>query len=108
MRSAGTNPASNIDDRIISIMNEDGIDLSRAQPRLVTSAELTSAERVISMGCDVGNLTRVDENWEIADIDVLSIEELRVTRDTIKRLVFGLAGAINRRELGLPAEAVLV
>ena len=51
--SAGTIAADVPDPGVVSIMAEDGIDISHARPKLLTSAVANRADRIITMGCDV-------------------------------------------------------
>ena len=106
VRSAGTEPATHVAKNVVTVMLEEGVDLSRATPRAINAEELRHIDRVVSMGCDVGNVPRVDEDWALDDVDDLSLDELRVVRDKIKRLTLGLAGSIRRNEFGLSGELV--
>lgn len=95
--SAGTRPASSVGPLAIEVMKEVGIDISRAKPKLLIIEMLESADRVITMGCAVGDVcpgaTVETEDWGIEDPTGKSIEKFRkirdVIRDKVEKLVEG-------------------
>ena len=52
--NAGTEPDEFIPAKVIDLLAKDGMDVSTWQPSLVTQADLERADRVISLGCDLG------------------------------------------------------
>ena len=50
--SAGTEAADAPNAGVVAAMAEDGIDISRARPKLIDRELAQSADRVITMGCD--------------------------------------------------------
>jgi len=93
-RSAGTKPAERLDDNVIEIMWEAGIEISRQRPKLLTPKLLDWADRVITMGCGVeevcpANLA-VSEDWDIADPIDKPVEEVRRIRDEVRARVTDL------------------
>lgn len=75
-------------------MAELGMDLSTKQPALLTQDMLDSAERVITMGCNVedacpANMV-VTEDWGLEDPKDKPIEKVREIRIEVKRRVEAL------------------
>jgi len=90
-KSAGTRPARRLDDNVIEIMWEAGIEISRQRPKLLTPKLLNWADRVITMGCGVEEVcpaTFVEaEDWAIEDPEDKPVEKLREIRDETKSRV---------------------
>ena len=66
--SAGTEPDEKVSPAVTAMLLAEGTDVSGHEPRLVTTAELHSAARVISMGCAAADLDITPErvtNWDI-------------------------------------------
>lgn len=91
--SGGTEPATEMNAMVISVMKEVGIDLvaDAHHPKLANLDELGEGDRVISMGCGV-NLAcpaRLGplEDWGLDDPKGQPIERVRQIRDDIKRKV---------------------
>ena len=51
VRSAGTQPADQINPVVIDAMNEIGIDLAGAEPRLLDRDTVRTSDVVVTMGC---------------------------------------------------------
>lgn len=88
--SAGTEPASKVHPEVLEVMNEIGIDLSNANPTLLTQELASHAQLLITMGCGekcpyVPGLQIKD--WLLEDPKGKSMEQVRTTRDKIKKLV---------------------
>jgi arsenate reductase (thioredoxin) len=83
--SAGTSPDAAPSPAVVAMLREEGIDVAGYRPRRVTAEDLTSAHRVISLGCDpddlAGGNTRV-ERWD--DVPPAS-QDLDASRIAIKR-----------------------
>ncbi len=65
--SAGIDPDLEIPGHVIKGLLEDGIDVRGRVPRQLTREDLTKAWRVISFGCDVGDMAPPGltvERWE--------------------------------------------
>ena len=54
--SAGTDPDPGVSPNVAAALLAEGIDVRAHRPRRVTAEELTRASRVISLGCDLGDL----------------------------------------------------
>jgi arsenate reductase len=93
--SAGTRPASHVDQTVVKAMREIGIDISSKRAKPLTSEMLDSADKIITMGCDVKRECPASfvptEDWQLEDPEGKPIEEVRKIRDEIeikvKRLI---------------------
>jgi arsenate reductase (thioredoxin) len=91
--AAGTQPAQRVHPEVVEVMREVGIDLSSAQPQLLTEDLARTATMLITMGCGescpvVPGLARDD--WELSDPKGQSLERVREVRDEIKGRVSAL------------------
>jgi arsenate reductase len=90
VRSAGSAPADEINPAVRAVMDEIGIDLSKAFPKKLTTDAVEAADVVITMGC--GDICPVFPgkrylDWELPDPAGKSIEAVRPIRDEIDRRV---------------------
>ena len=89
--SAGTQPASHIDQTVVNAMKEIGIDISSKRAKALTSEMIDSADRVITMGCGVEGVCPATfaptEDWQLEDPEGKSIEKVREIRDVIEAKV---------------------
>ena len=88
--AAGTRPGPHVHPEVRGAMQEVGIDLSSARPRLLTAELARDATIMITMGCGdecpyVPGVERDD--WALPDPKGRSTEEVRAIRDDIRRLV---------------------
>ncbi len=94
--SAGTEPADRVHPEVGAVMAELGIDLSTARPRLLTSEDVETADRVVTMGCEVDAgvcpaiFIKNVEDWGLPDPKGRSTDEVRAIRDEIRRRVEAL------------------
>jgi arsenate reductase len=91
--SAGTEPGERLHPEVQAVMQEIGIDLSRAKPQKLTEEMAKDAQLLITMGCGdkcpyVPGL-RIDD-WPIPDPKGLPLVEVRAIRDEVKSRVQGL------------------
>ena len=94
--SAGTAPGQRVHPEVVAAMREVGIDLSRAQPRLLTDELAAGAHLLVTMGCGeacpvVPGLRR--EDWPLPDPKAQPMEAVRVIRDGIRERVQRLVEA---------------
>lgn len=94
--AAGTDPAPRVHPEVVTTMREVGIDLSGAQPRLLTEALAAEAHLLITMGCGescpiVPGLRRDD--WHLNDPKGRPPAEVRAIRDEIRDRVATLVAA---------------
>ena len=94
--SAGTEPDDRPSPAVVAALREDGIDVSGHRPRLVRREDLAAARRVISRGCDLGDLVppavRV-EHWD--DVPPAS-RDLGAAQEAIRRHLAALVAEIER------------
>ena len=88
--SAGTNPAKHVHPEVLNVMKEVGIDLSNAQPTLLTENLTRGANLLITMGCGE-NCPYVPglkvQDWPLTDPKGKDLASVRVIRDEIQRRV---------------------
>ncbi len=93
--SAGTEPGPRIHPEVLEAMREVGLDLSSAQPRLLTEELARDASLLVTMGCRercpyVPGLRRDD--WPLRDPKGLPMQDVRIIRDEVKHRVVELIG----------------
>jgi arsenate reductase len=65
--SAGTDPDPGVSPGVAGALLAEGIDVRAHRPRRVTAEDLARASRVVSLGCDLGDLVPpglVSEQWD--------------------------------------------
>ena len=85
--SAGTEPGSRVHPEVLEAMKEVGIDLSNAQPTLLTHELAAGSELLVTMGCGekcpvVPGLRRDD--WPLEDPKGKSMDVVRRIRDEVR------------------------
>ena len=83
--SAGTSPDAAPSPAVVAMLRDEGIDVAGHRPRRLTAEDLTSAHRVISLGCDLDDLTEGNvpvDRWD--DVPPAS-RDLAASRAAIKR-----------------------
>jgi arsenate reductase (thioredoxin) len=88
--SAGTQPGTRVHPEVVDVMNEIGIDLANAQPRLLDQALAEGAALLVTMGCGdacpfVPGLQVLD--WALEDPKGKPLERVREIRDDIRNRV---------------------
>ena len=91
--SAGTAPGDRVYPEVVTVMNEDGIDLSVARPQKLTAELAAQAQLLITMGCGdecpyVPGIRRDD--WPLQDPKGQPIERIRAIRDAVRARVEAL------------------
>jgi arsenate reductase (thioredoxin) len=89
-RSAGSDPADEVNPVVVEAMREVGIDLSEKSPRLLKTANVEKADAIVTMGC--GDACPVlpgkrYEDWELEDPAGKDLETVRRIRDEIEERV---------------------
>jgi len=97
VRSAGSEPASSLNPRVVETMQEVGIDISQEFPKPLTDDSVRSADVVITMGC--GDACPIYpgkryEDWDLEDPAGKDIETVRRIRDEIDARVRKLVGEL--------------
>ena len=82
--SAGTEAADMPNAGVVSAMAEDGVDISAARPKLIAPELAERADRIITMGCDVRGVPRIDDDWGLPDPKGQSPARVREIRDMVK------------------------
>jgi arsenate reductase len=93
VRSAGSEPAEQINPVAVRAMSEVGIDIAGEQPKILTDDVVLHADVVITMGC--GDACpyypgKRYEDWELTDPAGQPIEVVRPVRDEIRARVQAL------------------
>lgn len=91
--SAGTQPVERIHPEVVEVMHEQGLDLSRAKPQLLTAALAAGARHQVTMGCGescpvIPGAEVID--WPIDDPKGQPLERVRAIRDEIRQRVLDL------------------
>ncbi|MBT1681086.1 arsenate reductase ArsC [Curtobacterium aurantiacum] len=98
VRSAGSEPADQLNPVVVAAMLEEGIDIRSEQPALLSTDAVRAADVVITMGC--GDACPVFpgkryEDWELTDPAGLGLDAVRPIRDDVRarvqELLAGLA-----------------
>jgi arsenate reductase (thioredoxin) len=88
--SAGSEPADRVNPVAVEVMAEEGIDITSASPKILTTEAVQQSDVVITMGCgDTCPIFpgRRYEDWELDDPAGQGIEAVRPIRDDIKRRI---------------------
>ncbi len=99
--SAGSAPKDQINPVAVEAMAEDGVDITSATPKILTTDAVRASDAVITMGC--GDACPVFpgkryEDWDLADPAGQGIEAVRPIRDEIKRRVSALISELLEPE----------
>jgi len=97
IRSAGSEPADQINPNAIAVMAEEGIDITGNVPKILTTDAVRESDVVITMGC--GDTCPIFpgkryEDWELTDPAGQPVEVVREVRDDIKSRVEALLAEI--------------
>ena len=101
VRSAGSDPADQINPAVAEAMLELGIDISKEFPKPLTDDVVRAADVVITMGCGDAcpiYLGKRYLDWELDDPAGKSLEAIRPIRDEIDRRVIELLAELSPRE----------
>lgn len=100
VRSAGSEPAEELNPAVVAAMAELGIDLTRERPKRLTDEAVREADVVITMGCGDACPFYPGKrylDWDLSDPAGRSVDDVRPIRDEIDRrvlaLLAGLAGS---------------
>ena len=96
--SAGTMPGKEVDQVVVEVMKEIGIDIGGSRPRLITQDMVDNADQVITMGCSIDESCPVNfivsEDWGLDDPKGKHIDDVRRIRDEISLKVAELIGRL--------------
>jgi arsenate reductase len=98
VRSAGSEPADELNPAVVEAMREVGIDLDGRRPRRLADEDVRRADVVVTMGC--GDACPVYpgkryEDWELDDPAGRSLDDVRPIRDEIERRVRDLVARLD-------------
>ena len=94
--SAGTIAADRPDPEVVAAMANIGFDLSEARPKLLDPALVARADRIITMGCDVEGVPRIDEDWGLPDPKGQSLDRIIEIRELVCQKAGALAHELLR------------
>ena len=98
VRSAGSMPGNQVNPSAVAAMAEEGIDISAAQPKVLTTEAVQASDYVITMGC--GDACPIFPgkkylDWALDDPAGQGVEAVRPIRDEIRVLIEGLIAEID-------------
>jgi protein-tyrosine-phosphatase len=93
VRSAGSEPAEQVNPAAAQAMAEEGIDIRSEKPKLLTTDAVKQADVVITMGC--GDTCPIFpgkryEDWDLDDPAGKGVDAVRPIRDEIRNRIVGL------------------
>jgi arsenate reductase len=100
VRSAGSEPAAQLNPAAVAAMAEIGIDIAAETPKILTNEAVLVSDVVVTMGC--GDTCpfypgKRYEDWELDDPAGKDIDAVRPIRDEIRRRVEILVGELLDR-----------
>jgi arsenate reductase len=98
IRSAGSEPANQINPVAVEAMREVGIDITGSTPKLLQNQDVQDSDVVITMGC--GDTCPIYpgkryEDWDLTDPAGQPIDVVRQVRDDIRGRVDKLIGELT-------------
>ena len=96
--SAGTRPVERVHPEVVEVMREEGIDLSARRPQRLSVEAAERADVVVTMGCGdecpfIPGKRYID--WDLPDPKDRPVDEVRATRDDIRRRVEALISELD-------------
>ncbi len=90
VRSAGSAPASSVNAAVVAVLKEDGIDITKEVPKVLTVEAVQASDVVITMGC--GDACPIFpgkryEDWKLEDPAGQGADAVRPIRDEIRRRI---------------------
>ncbi len=97
VRSAGSDPAEQLNPAVVTAMEEVGVDVSKEFPKPLTDEVVKAADAVVTMGC--GDACPIYpgkhyEDWDLEDPAGKDLETVRRIRDGIDQHVRALLGEL--------------
>jgi arsenate reductase (thioredoxin) len=98
VRSAGSDPADQVNRNVVAAMSELGVDITKEFPKPMTDEVIKAADAVITMGC--GDACPIYpgkryEDWEVDDPAEADIDGVRRIRDDIDERVRRLLSEVT-------------
>ncbi len=100
VRSAGTAPAETINPAVVEAMLEEGVDISKNSPKILTAEDVKASDYVITMGCGdecpfFPGKTYLD--WPLEDPAGQGVDAIRPIRDEIRSKIENLIAEIDSK-----------
>src|SRR3954470_21721281 len=98
VRSAGSEPADQVNPSAVAAMAEEGIDISAETPKILTTQAVQESDVVITMGC--GDTCPIFpgkryEDWQLEDPAGKGVDSVRPIRDEIRSRVVTLLDELH-------------
>ena len=95
--SAGSQPADKVNPTVVKVMREEGLDISRNKPKLLTIEMMEGTDKAITMGCENScPLTTVEtDDWALDDPKDKPIEQVRRIQKEIRTRVAKLVAELT-------------
>ncbi|MFE5889370.1 arsenate reductase ArsC [Streptomyces sp. NPDC056462] len=98
VRSAGSIPGDQVNPAAVEAMDEVGIDISAAEPKVLTTEAVQASDYVITMGC--GDACPIFPgkkylDWALEDPAGKGVDAVRPIRDEIRRRIEALIAEID-------------
>lgn len=100
VRSAGSMPGNQVNPSAVAAMAEEGIDISGAQPKVLTDSAVEASDYVITMGCgDVCPYFPGKHylDWVLDDPAGQGVDAVRPIRDEIRGKIEALIAEIDAK-----------
>ena len=100
VRSAGSMPGNQVNPSAVAAMAEEGIDISAAQPKVLTDSAVEASDYVITMGCgDVCPYFPGKHylDWVLDDPAGQGVDAVRPIRDEIRGKIEALIAEIDAK-----------
>ena len=108
VRSAGSDPAVELNPSVVALLEERGLDTSREFPKVLTEADALECDLIVTMGCGDTCPVYVGKrylDWELDDPAGLSVEKVRPIVEEIDRRVRWLVRDLTKGTTPLPDSA---
>jgi len=98
VRSAGSEPADQLNPAVVEAMREVGIDITTERPKLLTTDAVKTSDVVITMGC--GDTCPIFpgkryEDWQLDDPAGQGLDAVRIIRDDIESRIRDLVSELT-------------
>jgi arsenate reductase (thioredoxin) len=108
VRSAGSEPAEQVNPAAVQAMTEVGIDIAAEKPKILTDQAVRESDVVITMGC--GDTCpfypgKRYEDWVLDDPAGQGVDAVRPIRDAIEQRVLTLIGELLPADEAKPTPA---
>jgi arsenate reductase (thioredoxin) len=105
VRSAGSDPGSDLNPSVVALLEERGLDASREFPKTLTESDASESDLIVTMGC--GDSCPVYPgkhyvDWDIDDPEGLPIERVRPIIEEIDKRVQGVLRDLDLTPEGPP------